>query len=104
MENVAVLVEERPDPAKLRTLGFDPSQDLLGLYEGVNHLARGGGYNMVLPDRITLYRQPILSEAANRGPGAVERVVWRTLVHEVAHHFGIGDPELRHLERAAYGP
>lgn len=104
MDNVAVIVEERPDPEHMRSLGFSPHQQLLGLYEGINHLQRGSGYNFAVPDRITLYRQPILAQAAMGGPDAVERQVWKTVVHEVAHHFGIGDAELEHLERSAYGP
>ena len=54
MDNVAVVVEEWAEPDRLARLGFDADQDLLGLYEGVNRLERGGSYHLATPDRITL--------------------------------------------------
>lgn len=104
MDNVAVVVEEHADPDHLREIGLPPHQELLGLYEGVNKVARAaGGYNLVAPDRITLYRRAILREAGMGGRRAVERQVWRTLVHEIAHHFGYSDAQLGAMEREAYG-
>lgn len=99
VDNVAVVVEERPASDRLSRLGYAPSQSLLGLYEGISHLERGGGYHLVAPDRITLYRQPILAEAGPRaGLEAIKREVRDTIVHEVAHHFGMDDAELEQLE------
>ena len=87
LENVAVVVEERPKPG----------QDLLGLYEGINRLQRGGGYHLVAPDRITLYWRPILQEVGPGGAEAIRREVRKTVVHEIAHHFGIDDAELERM-------
>lgn len=102
VNNVAVVVEERPGRQHLSRLGFAPDQSLLGLYEGVSHLERGGGYHLVTPDRITLYRQPILAEVDPRaGIEGIKREVRKTIVHEVAHHFGMDDPELERLEGRA---
>lgn len=98
MDNVAVVVEERPAPAKLQELGYPPGDDLLGLYEGVPKHQRGAGYHLAVPDRVTIYRQGILSEAGSRGHAAVVEEVRTTVIHEVAHHFGIDDDELDQLE------
>jgi predicted Zn-dependent protease with MMP-like domain len=85
MDNVVVLVEEQhPQDA-----------DLLGLYEGVALTERGHDYGGMLPDRITLYRQPILSICRTEDDVVEEVAV--TVVHEIAHHFGIDDDRLHEL-------
>jgi predicted Zn-dependent protease with MMP-like domain len=86
LENVAVVVEEH-----------DRGLELLGLYEGVNRLERAGGYHLVTPDRITLFWRPIIEEVGQLGPEAIRREVRKTVIHEVAHHFGIDDAELERL-------
>ncbi len=86
MSNCAVLVEEDV-PA-----GSPP---LLGLYEGTPLTERGSWYTGVLPDRITLYRRPILRFCRTRDEVVDE--VRITVVHEVAHHFGISDERLHEL-------
>jgi len=83
MRNVAVLVEHDQGPP-----------GLLGLYEGVP-LTRRSQYSGVLPDRITIYRQAICADAWSEWD--VEKQVRKTVIHEVAHHFGIGDERLRDL-------
>jgi predicted Zn-dependent protease with MMP-like domain len=86
MDNVVVLVEPEP-PAGM--------PGLLGLYEGTPLTSRGRWYAGVLPDRITIYSGPI-----TRGWLTREQIVEQvriTVVHEVAHHFGIDDDELRRL-------
>ena len=97
LDNVAVVVEESAAPDRLARLGYDPSHDLLGLYEGINRLDRGSGYHLVTPDRITLFWRPILEEVGPGGPEAIRREVRKTVIHEVAHHFGIDDAELERL-------
>ncbi len=97
LENVAVLVERWPEPTRLLRLGYPPDRDLLGLYEGINRLDRGGGYHLVTPDRITLFWRPIVDEVGRGGPAALRREVRKTVIHEVAHHFGIDDDELERL-------
>jgi predicted Zn-dependent protease with MMP-like domain len=84
MSNVAVTVEHRPGP-----------RGLLGLYEGIPLTSRTTGYAGVLPDRITIYRQAIC--ALCQSEQEVADQVRRTVIHEVAHHFGIGDARLREL-------
>lgn len=89
MRNVEIVVEDDPDPERTA-----PGQTLLGLYEGVPLTDRWGGEPYV-PDRITIYRQPI--EAMSASPKAQARIVRETVVHEVAHHFGISDARLDEL-------
>ncbi len=84
MRNVAVFVEDEPE---------EPG--LLGLYEGVPLTERDSWYIGVLPDRITIYRLPICAVSCDRDE--VVRQVSVTVVHEIAHHFGIDDDRLREL-------
>jgi predicted Zn-dependent protease with MMP-like domain len=97
LENVAVVVEERATPERLEQLGHDPGEDLLGLYEGVSRLDRSSGYHLVTPDRITLFWRPIIEEIGQGGPQAMRDEVRKTVIHEVAHHFGMDDAELERL-------
>jgi predicted Zn-dependent protease with MMP-like domain len=92
MENIAVVVEDWPRPDQLA--GRDGT--LLGLYEGIALTRRSPiGYAGVLPDRITIFRGPLCALAHDEADLA--RHVRVTVVHEVAHHFGIGDEELEAL-------
>lgn len=86
IDNVAIFVEDEPDP---------PDPGLLGRYEGIPLTARGQWYAGVLPDRITIYRLPILRICQSRQDVADQ--VRLTVVHEIAHHFGIGDAALHRL-------
>jgi predicted Zn-dependent protease with MMP-like domain len=84
MSNVAVTVEHGVGPP-----------GLLGLYEGIPLTSRTTGYAGVLPDRITIYRQAICAICQTEQEAADQ--VRRTVIHEVAHHFGIGDKRLAEL-------
>ncbi|HLK77349.1 MAG TPA: metallopeptidase family protein [Streptosporangiaceae bacterium] len=84
MRNVAVTVEHRQGPP-----------GLLGLYEGIPLTSRTSQYAGVLPDRITIYRQAIC--AICRTEQEVDDQVRRTVIHEIAHHFGIDDNRLSEL-------
>ncbi|EHM30716.1 putative Zn-dependent protease with MMP-like domain [Streptomyces sp. HB372] len=86
MDNVAVFVEDEPEPG-------DP--DLLGLYEGTPLTDRGEWYAGVLPDRITIYRGPTLRMCESQEDVVAETEI--TVVHEIAHHFGIDDERLHAL-------
>lgn len=97
LENVAIVVEERAGPERLDRMGYDPAQDLLGLYEGINKLDRASGYHLATPDRITLFWRPIIEEVGNGDREAIRREIRKTVIHEVAHHFGIDDDELERL-------
>jgi predicted Zn-dependent protease with MMP-like domain len=84
MRNVAVMVEHNPGP-----------RGLLGLYQGVPLTSRTTNYAGVLPDRITIYRQAICAICWTESQVAEQ--VRKTVVHEVAHHFGISDERLDEL-------
>ncbi|GLY25814.1 metallopeptidase family protein [Micromonospora echinospora] len=86
MSNVVILVEDDPPPG-------DP--ELLGLYEGHALTDRGWDYSGVLPDRILIYRRPIL-RICDSDEDVVDEVAV-TVVHEIAHHFGIDDDRLHEL-------
>jgi predicted Zn-dependent protease with MMP-like domain len=95
MDNVAVTVAYWPSRAQLARAGVESPHTLFGLYEGVPLTKRGAHYGMVPPDRITLFRGPI--EAAGRTLAAIREQVRRTVIHEVAHHFGIDEDRIREL-------
>jgi predicted Zn-dependent protease with MMP-like domain len=95
LENVEVVIELRPSPAQLRRLGLGPSQTLFGLYEGIPLTERTSHYGMVLPDKITIFREPL--EARCRSDEQVRQLVRHTVLHELAHHFGISDERLHEL-------
>ena len=84
MDNVVVLIEAR-----------HPTQSLYGLYHGIALTSRTSNYSWSLPDTITIYRDPILAHAADIE--AARDQVATTVIHEVAHHFGIDDDRLDEL-------
>jgi predicted Zn-dependent protease with MMP-like domain len=86
VDNVVVVVEDEPPAGE---------PELLGLYEGVPLTERDGWYAGVLPDRITIYRLPTLRICDS--PQDVIDEVHITVVHEIAHHFGIDDERLHQL-------
>ncbi|UOD81679.1 metallopeptidase family protein [Paenarthrobacter ureafaciens] len=92
MDNVAVFIEDTYVPRP----GEDPDTVLLGLYEGVPLTERDSWWEAgSLPDRITIFRQPILDICATRDEVIEEVAI--TVVHEIAHHFGIDDDRLHEL-------
>jgi predicted Zn-dependent protease with MMP-like domain len=98
LENVDVVIEDWPSPEDFEEYGLDDNDTMLGLYEGVPHIDRSSGYGLVLPDKITIFFGPVLNEARDTD-GDVERVVRETVIHEIAHHFGITDERLLEIDR-----
>jgi predicted Zn-dependent protease with MMP-like domain len=88
MSNVEMVVEDEPPPGRR----------LLGLYQGVPLTRRSSHYGGVLPDKITIYRGPLLRHYGH-DPETLRREVRRVVLHEVAHHFGISDERLIEIER-----
>ena len=88
MSNVEIVVEDEPPPG----------QRLLGLYQGVPLTRRGSYYGGVLPDKITIYRGPLL-RLYGHDAELLGREVRRVVLHEVAHHFGISDERLIEIDR-----
>lgn len=94
--NVGVMVQDRPSAEDLDAMGISGRGTLLGLYHGVPPTRRGLGYSLVLPDNITIYREPIEQYASQAGR-AVDDMVREVVLHEIAHHFGLPDSRLREL-------
>lgn len=95
LENVAIVVEDWPDDDE-RAVARDEDDrddvDLLGLYQGIPYGSRLQGYHLAVPDRITIYRGPIL--ATVRSEAAAREEIRLTVLHEIGHYFGLGDDEL----------
>ena len=96
IDNVEVVVRRQATASDRRRAGLPPGHLLLGLYDGVPLTARTGAYNLVPPDMITLYQRAI-EHVAGSDPDAIREQVRRTVIHELAHHFGIDDDRLREL-------
>ncbi len=95
LDNVEVVVEDWPDSATLQRAGVRHPAQLLGFYHGVPQPKRTHYYGLTLPDKISIYRQPI--ELRCRTLEEVRELVQHVLRHEIAHHFGIGDERLRQI-------
>jgi predicted Zn-dependent protease with MMP-like domain len=95
LDNVEIVVEEWPDRETLRLAGVKHPGELLGFYHGVPLTERSQGYNLILPDKISIYRQPILMQC--RTPKEARAMIHHVLRHEVAHYFGIDDDRLREI-------
>lgn len=95
--DVVFMVEEFADDATLREMGIDDPFDLSGIYEGVPLPERSVEQSGTLPERIRLFRRPILEEWSD-GTETLEHLVAHVLVHEVGHHFGFSDEDMHALE------
>ena len=92
LNNVAVTVEGEPTPYQLRKSGLQPWALLFGLYQGVPQTKRGIYYSS-LPDKITIFKNSILR--VSRTAEEVRAQVRATVIHEIGHHFGLSDKELK---------
>lgn len=99
LRNIAVVVEEWPEPETLEEMGIEPPDTLYGLYRGVSLDRRGTWYGGVLPDTIAIYRGPVLE--ACETPEEVEALVQDVVTHEIGHYFGLDDERLEELDSGA---
>jgi predicted Zn-dependent protease with MMP-like domain len=95
--DVVLLVEEFADDATLDSLGIEDPFELTGVYDGIPLTERSVDLSGTLPERIRLFRRPILDEWATREE-TLERLVAHVLIHEVGHHFGLSDDDMHALE------
>ena len=93
MDNVEVVVEDWPDAETTRRAGVSHPAQLLGFYHGIPQTKRTHHYGLVLPDKISIYQRPI--EMRCRTHEQVRTTIRRVLRHEIAHHFGLDDDQLR---------
>ena len=98
--DIVLLVPDFADDATLDQMGIEDPFDLTGLYEGIPLTERSVEQSGTLPERIFLYRRPILDEWA-AGEESLEHLVAHVLIHEVGHHFGLSDEDIHALEEAA---
>ncbi len=95
LANIDVVVERQPTFRQLAEAGLKSGETLLGLYEGIPQTERGRYYGLVVPDKITIFQRPI--EAQCRNDVEIRSQIRGTVLHEIAHHFGIDDDRLRRL-------
>ena len=95
VQNVDIVIEWRPTAQDRHAAGIGPGSALLGLYHGVPLPDRGENYNLVLPDKISIYQGPI--ESICRTDDEVREQVRTTVLHEIGHYFGIDDDRLHEL-------
>ncbi len=98
--DVVLRVEDFADEALLAEMGIEDPFELTGVYEGLPLHEKSIGHSGTMPDRIRLFRQPILDEWIARGDETLEHLVAHVLVHEVGHHFGLSDETMHALEDA----
>ncbi len=97
LENIVVLVADWPTREQLESVGMKRKDELFGLYEGIPLPKRTHNYQMVLPDRITIFQKPI--EMRYHSEDLIRKKIHSTVKHEIAHYFGISDWRLRELGR-----
>lgn len=99
MQNIAIVIEDEPSKDQLKKLHIVDGWTLFGLYEGIPLTARGNNYNLVLPDKITIFKKPIClgCENINELKHQLKRTIW----HEIAHHYGLNHDDInRRLKEA----
>ncbi len=100
MENIAIHIEDYQEKGILKKMGLTSPCSLLGLYQGVPITKRGIHYRNVMPDRILIYRKPILNKLnKNNQRPDIKKEIKRVVLHEIGHYFGLSDEELYAIER-----
>ncbi len=97
MENVAFVIEKEARRKKANEIGIRVDEVLLGLYEGIPKTERGANYFGVLPDKITIFQKPI-EDLAGRDEKKLKEFIYEVIWHEVGHHLGFDEKEIRALE------
>lgn len=96
MDNVDIVIEKKASVEQLGKVGLGSVDSLLGLYQGVPQTAWGRGFGNILPDKISIFQQPI--EKLARSDKEIVDLVKNTVWHEIAHHFGFSEKGVRTLE------
>lgn len=96
LDNVAITYEDEPTPEQRMKLKLRGDQTLFGLYEGIPLTKRGAGYNLVLPDKITLFKLPLMYAAHDEQ--SFYRQIKHTLWHEIAHFYGLDHDKIHEIE------
>lgn len=96
--DIVLVIEEVADAETIQSLGLKHPMQLSGLYQGVPLNRQSISQSGTLPERVTLYRQPILAEW-QATPHSLDAIVSHIVVHEIGHHFGFSDADMHALER-----
>jgi len=96
LDNVVIVIEKEPAPAQKNRLRVHPGFTLFGLYEGIPQIRRRYSYS-ALPDKITIFQNPM--EMAARDEADLKEMAKNTVWHEIAHHFGMDERQVRAAER-----
>jgi predicted Zn-dependent protease with MMP-like domain len=96
MTNIAIVVEDDPTAEQLAEVEVEAPDTIYGLYEGIPLPERQWNHGNVLPDKITLFRSPILEDSIDEDDVIVG--VGETLIHEVGHYFGLSEDEIMEIE------
>lgn len=96
LENVAILYADEPDEYQREKAHLHSGHILLGLYEGIPLTQRGTNYSFVLPDKITLFKKPLLSVSTSMDDffQQIKRALW----HEIAHYYGLSHGDMHRLQ------
>ena len=97
--DIVLQVQDFAEDALLTEMGIESPYDLTGVYEGIPLTERSIDHSGTMPDRVRLFRLPILLEWVERGDETLERLVAHVLVHEIGHHFGLSDEDMHALEK-----
>ncbi len=97
LNNVAITIEDEPSQQQRQELALRCNETLFGLYQGIPLTRRGAGYNLVIPDRITLFKLPMVAVSNNLAELAEQ--VRHTLWHEIAHYYGLNHEQIHKLEK-----
>ena len=92
LDNIAIVQADEPSEEQKEKMHIDGNSLLLGLYEGIPLTQRGNGYAFVLPDKITLFKRPIMAVSATED--AFYEQIKRTLWHEIAHFYGLSHADM----------
>lgn len=96
LDNVAISIEEEPDPDDLKAVGLTEEDDLLGLYVGYPRTSQGH-WDVVTPDKISIYKHALCRHASSLED--LREQVRKTVIHELGHYFGLSDERLEELDR-----
>lgn len=96
MVNMAIVVEDEPTLDQLREVEVEPPDTIYGIYEGIPLPERQWAQGNVLPDKITIFRVPILEDSVDEDDIVVG--IGETLIHEVGHYFGLSEEEIMEIE------
>lgn len=98
LNNVAIVTADEPTEEQRKKLKLRCDQTLFGLYEGIPLTKRGAGYNLVVPDKITIFKKPIA--LASRDEEELKNKVRNTVWHEIAHYYGLNHEQIHKLEQS----